>query len=91
MASRTRAEFNLQDQKSKTAKSKIAYSAKAYVNQGLRELNLKPKEASALREKLIPIVTSRMTNDRMRTISRVQNVVAREKKAKIKKATGSIG
>jgi hypothetical protein len=32
-----------------------------------------------------------MTNDRMRTISRVQNVVAREKKAKITKATGSIG
>jgi hypothetical protein len=91
MASRTRAEFNLQDQKSKASKSKIAYSAKAYVNQGLRELNLKPKEADALRAKLIPIVASRMTNDRMRTISRVQNVIASQKKAKITKATGSIG
>jgi hypothetical protein len=91
MASRTRAEFNLQDQKSRLAPSKIRYAATSYVNQGLRNLNLKPKEASALREKLIPIVTSRMTNDRMRTVSRVQNVIAREKKAKIAKATGSIG
>jgi hypothetical protein len=39
-----------------------------------------------LKKKLVPIVTSRISNDRGRTASRAQNVVNREAKARVAKA-----
>ena len=61
-----------------------------YVNQGLGGLGLKPSEKIELKKKLVPIVTSRITNDRGRTASRAQNVVNREAKARVTKAKNSI-
>jgi hypothetical protein len=58
-----------------------------YVNSGLAGLGLKPAEKIALQNKLIPIVETRIANDRGRTASRAQNVVNREAKARVKKAS----
>ena len=58
-----------------------------YVNAGLAGLGLKPAEKLAMKQKLIPIVENRIKNDRSRTASRAQNVVNRETKARVKKAS----
>ena len=58
-----------------------------YVNAGISGLGLKPAEKLAMQQKLIPIVENRIKNDRGRTASRAQNVVNREAKARVKKAS----
>ena len=59
-----------------------------YVNAGLNDLGLKPRERDALKEKLIPMMEKRITLDRSRTASRAQGIVNREAKARVKKAMG---
>jgi hypothetical protein len=59
-----------------------------YVNAGLNDLGLKPRERDALKEKLIPMMEKRITLDRSRTASRAKGVVNREAKARVKKAMG---
>ena len=61
-----------------------------YVNAGIGSLGLKPAEKVALQNKLIPLVETRIANDRGRTASRAQNVVNREAKARFKKASESM-
>jgi hypothetical protein len=58
-----------------------------YVNSGLKGLGLKPREEIAVKKKLIPIITNQIKLDRGRTASRAKNVVNREAKARVKKAT----
>jgi hypothetical protein len=61
-------------------------AARKYVNEGLGKLGLKPNEKTALREKLIPIVSRQMGSDRSRTASRAKGIVNRETKTRLKKA-----
>jgi hypothetical protein len=61
-------------------------AARRYVNQGINKLGLKPSEKDALREKLIKQVAARMGAERGRTALRGKGIVAREAKARIKKA-----
>jgi hypothetical protein len=61
-------------------------AARIYVNQGINKLGLKPNEKDALREKLIKQVATRMASERGRTASRGRGIVAREAKARVKKA-----
>ena len=61
-----------------------------YVNAGLKDLGLKPVEKAAMKQKLIPIVANRIKLDRGRTASRAKNVVSREAKARIAKASSSL-
>ena len=58
-----------------------------YVVSGLGKLGLSPQEKMDLKIKLIPIVTNRIKLDQGRTASRGKNIVARETKARIKKAS----
>jgi hypothetical protein len=83
----TRAEKVLKTQKMAAADGNAQIAAIKYVNQGLKDLGLKPAEKVALQQKLIPIVKNRIQLDRGRTASRVQNVVTRQAKERIKKAT----
>lgn len=57
-----------------------------YVNAGLKDLGLKPREKSAMKAKLIPIVENRIALDRGRTVSRAKGIVSRETKARLANA-----
>ena len=59
-----------------------------YVNAGLNDLGLKPRERDALKEKLIPMMEKRIILDRSRTAARAKGIVNREAKARVKKAMG---
>ena len=86
----TKAEKVLKSNTLYTGGLKPNIAAIKYVNAGMKDLGLKPNEKIELRNKLIPIVTSRITNDRGRTASRAQNVVNRETKARSAKAKSNI-
>jgi len=83
----SKAEKVLKTQKMAAADGNAQIAAIKYVNQGLKDLGLKPAEKVALQQKLIPIVTTRIQLDRGRTASRAQGIVNREAKARVKKAT----
>jgi hypothetical protein len=59
-----------------------------YVNSGLNDLGLKPREKNSLKEKLIPMMEKRITLDRSRTAARAKGIVNREAKTRVKKAMG---
>jgi hypothetical protein len=61
-------------------------AARKYVNQGLNNLGLKPREKDALREKLIKQVARQISTDRSRTKTRAKGIEKREAKARISKA-----
>jgi hypothetical protein len=86
----TKAEKVLKTQKMAAVDGNAQIAAIKYVNQGLNGLGLKPAEKVALHQKLVPIVTNRIKNDRGRTASRAQGVVNREAKARVAKASRSI-
>ena len=67
-------------------------AARRYVNNGLKDLQLKPQARMELQEKLIPIVANRMKNDRGRTATRaVAQEAAAARKAKSDAAKKIIG
>ena len=82
----TKAEKVYKTQKMASQGFKPGLAAKKYVLAGMEGLNLKPSEQSKLQQTLIPIVASRISNDRGRTASRAQNVINREAKARVAKA-----
>jgi hypothetical protein len=86
----TKAEKVLKTEKMKSTGLNPERAAIKYVNQGLGGLGLKPVEKMELKKKLVPIVASRISNDRGRTASRAQNVVNREAKARVAKPKGNI-
>ena len=86
----SKAEKVLKTEKMKSTGLNPDLAALRYVNAGLRDLGLKPVERMELQKKLIPIVASRISNDRGRTASRAQNVVNREAKARVQKAKNKI-
>jgi hypothetical protein len=86
----TKAEKVLKTEKMKSTGLNPDVAAVRYVNAGLKDLGLKPVEKMELQKKLIPIVASRISNDRGRTASRAQNVVNREAKARVAKAKSKI-
>ena len=86
----TKAEKVLKTQKMASQGFKPGLAAKKYVLAGMEGLGLKPVEKMELQKKLIPIVASRISNDRGRTASRAQNVVNREAKARVTKAKNKI-
>jgi len=83
----SKAEKVLKTQKMAANPSNSSSAAIKYVNQGLKDLGLKPAEKDALKQKLIPIVTKRISSERSRTASRAQGIVNREARARVKKAT----
>jgi len=86
----TKAEKVLKTQTMKANVGNAQIAAIKYVNSGLNGLGLKPVEKMDLQKKLVPIVASRISNDRGRTASRAQNVVNREAKARVTKAKSNI-
>jgi hypothetical protein len=86
----TKAEKVLKTEKMKSTGLNPDVAALRYVLAGLKDLGLKPVEKMDLQKKLIPIVASRISNDRGRTASRAQNVVNREAKARVAKAKSKI-
>jgi hypothetical protein len=86
----TKAEKVLKTQKMKATGMNPTRAAIQYVNSGLASLGLKPAEKAALQKKLIPIVETRIANDRGRTASRAAGIVNREAKARVKKASQSM-
>ena len=86
----SKAEKVLKTEKMKSTGLNPEVAAIRYVNAGLKDLGLKPSEKADLQKKLIPIVASRISNDRGRTASRAANVVNREAKARVKKAKNKI-
>jgi hypothetical protein len=86
----SKAEKVLKTEKMKSTGLNPEVAAIRYVNAGLKDLGLKPSEKADLQKKLIPIVASRISNDRGRTASRAQNVVNREAKARVQKAKNKI-
>jgi hypothetical protein len=83
----SKAEKILKTETMKSTGTNPQRAAIKYVNAGLNDLNLKPAEKAALKEKLISMVSTRIANDRGRTASRAANVVNREAKARVKKAS----
>ncbi len=67
-------------------------SARRYVNAGINNLGIKPREKEALRAKLIPIVSRQMGSDRSRAATRgaamVKRAAANKTKAAQKKILG---
>ena len=57
-------------------------AARRYVNSGIKNLNLKPRQEVALRNKLIPLVANQMKSERGRTLSRAEGIQKRETKKK---------
>ena len=86
----SRAEKVLKEQKSYISGLRPQVAAKNYVLAGLKDLGLTASEKADLQKKLIPIVEKRITNDRSRTVGRVQGVVNREAKARVQKAKNKI-
>jgi hypothetical protein len=86
----TKAEKVLKTEKMKSTGMNPARAAIKYVNAGISGLGLKPSEQAALQKKLIPIVETRIANDRGRTASRAAGIVNREAKARVSKASKSI-
>jgi hypothetical protein len=86
----TKAEKVLKTEKMKSTGMNPARAAIKYVNAGIAGLGLKPAEKAALQKKLIPIVETRIANDRGRTASRAAGIVNREAKARVKKASQSM-
>ena len=65
-------------------------AALKYVNQGLKNLNLKPREEIALREKLLPSVERTISQERNRTLMRGQSMERRAKQQRLAKAEKKI-
>lgn len=86
----TKAEKVLKTETIKSTGMNPLSAATRYVNSGLAGLGLKPAEKLAMKQKLIPIVENRIKNDRGRTASRAKNVVSREAKARIAKASSGM-
>ena len=86
----TKAEKVLKTETMKSTGMNPLSAATKYVSSGLNGLGLKPAEKLAMKQKLIPIVESRIKNDRGRTASRAAGIVNREAKARISKASKSI-
>jgi hypothetical protein len=82
----TKAEKVLKTETMKSTGINPQLAAIKYVNAGLKDLGLKPREKAAMKEKLIPIVAKRISLDRGRTASRAKNVVSRETKARLTNA-----
>jgi hypothetical protein len=82
----TRAEKILKTQTIAGTGNNPTRAAIKYVNAGLKDLGLKPREKDAMKKKLIPIVANRISLDRGRTVSRAKNVVSREAKARVTNA-----
>ena len=86
----TKAEKVAKTEKMKSTGMNPTRAAIKYVNSGLSGLGLKPAEKSALQKKLIPIVETRIANDRSRTASRAAGIVNREAKARVTKASSGM-
>jgi hypothetical protein len=82
----TRAEKILKTQTIAGTGNNPTRAAIKYVNAGLKDLGLKPREKDAMKKKLIPIVANRIALDRGRTISRAKGIVSRETKARLANA-----
>lgn len=82
----TRAEKILKTQTIAGTGNNPTRAAIKYVNAGLKDLGLKPREKQAMKEKLIPIVANRIALDRGRTMSRAKAVVSSETKARLANA-----
>ena len=65
-------------------------AARDYVNSGLKELNLKPRQKMELKLKLQPLVEKQMKTERTRTVTRAEGISNRETKKKMSKATKKI-
>ena len=86
----TKAEKVLKTQKMAATGMNPGLAAMKYVNAGLSGLGLKPREQVELKKKLIPIVETRIANDRGRTASRASGIVNREAKARVAKASSGM-
>jgi hypothetical protein len=84
----TKAEKMLKTQTMKASGLNPELAAIKYVNSGLSGLGLKPSEELAVKKKLIPIIKNQIQLDRSRTVSRGKGIVAREARARVKKALG---
>jgi hypothetical protein len=84
----TKAEKVLKTQTMKASGLNPELAAIKYVNSGLSGLGLKPSEELAVKKKLIPIIKNQIQLDRGRTVSRGKGIVAREARARVKKALG---
>ena len=65
-------------------------AAVKYVNQGIRELNLSPREQLKLKEKLTPIIERQIKNERNRSYMRAKGTVARENRERMASAKKKI-
>jgi hypothetical protein len=83
----TKAEKVLKEQSKATLSGNAQIAAMKYINQGLKGLGLKPREELAVKKRLLPIVKNQIQLDRGRTVSRGKGIVAREARARVKKAT----
>jgi hypothetical protein len=65
-------------------------AARAYVNSGLKELNLRPQQRMDLKLKLQPLVEKQMKTERTRTLTRAEGISNRETKKKMSNAQKKI-
>jgi hypothetical protein len=65
-------------------------AARDYVNSGLKELNLKPRQKMELKLKLQPLVEKQMKTERTRTVTRAEGISNRETKKKMSNAQKKI-
>ena len=71
-------------------KTQVYRAAVRYVNQGLKDLNLKRDQYTKLQDKLIPIVEKTIGAERGRTSTRGEAIVVRTADKKVKAATKKI-
>jgi hypothetical protein len=74
----------------RSSKDMTASAARAYVNKGLKDLNLSGDQYNKLQQKLIPIVQKTIQAERGRTAVRGEAVVNRTAAKKVKAATKKI-
>jgi len=86
----TKAEKVLKTETMKSTGTNPRKAAIQYVVTGLDKLNLKAQERNFLKQKLIPIVESRIAADRGRTAARAKGIVNRETKARVTKASSGM-
>ena len=74
----------------RSSKDMTASAARAYVNKGLKDLNLSSEQYTKLQNKLTPIVQKTIQAERGRTAVRGEAVVNRTAAKKVKAATKKI-
>ena len=65
-------------------------AARDYVNSGLKDLNLKPRQKMELKLKLQPLVEKQMKTERTRTVTRAEGITNKETKKKMSNAQKKI-